>query len=181
MKDSVKFEIMMILWCRSWFCDTHGAANRPIEISSQSKPHAFSENRILIASILSWTGSFSIRLSLEPTHPSRFIPWISEISREIDDRSYRFAEIQIWDFVLYRIRKYFNFWARIALYRLDYSHRGLNILKILTVIVINIIQLSSYKLPIWGKFCRGTEAKLPRFCLKLPMGIGWSCACVDAN
>ena len=127
-------------------------------ISPKSDPKAFialelclqkiiSENhRISIPSILSRPGSFSIRFSLEPTHPSRLIPWIIQISREIDDRSFRFAEIQIWDFVLYRIPKYFNFRARIALYRLDYSHRGLNILKILTVMAFNI-QLSSYKLP----------------------------------
>ena len=57
-----------------------------------------SENhRISIPSILSRPGSFSIRFSFEPTHPSRPIPWIIQISREIDDRSFRFAEIQIQD------------------------------------------------------------------------------------
>ena len=82
--------------------------------------------RISSPSILSRPGSFSIRLTLEPTHPSRLIPWIIQTSQNIDDRKIRFAEIEIRDLVPYlhaRILKYCNFWARTALCPLIFGRR----------------------------------------------------------
>ena len=57
------------------------------------------------------------------------VPWIIQIFHKIDDRTFRFAIIQIPDFVLYlyiRISKYRYFRARTTLYHLDYSHRRSN-------------------------------------------------------
>ena len=57
------------------------------------------------------------------------VPWIIQIFHKIDDRTFRFAIIQIPDFVAYlyiRISKYRYFRARTTLYHLDYSHRRSN-------------------------------------------------------